>query len=280
MFGYVVPEKSELRVRELALYQAYYCGLCKTIGKREGSLARLTLSYDCSYIAMLLSGAYGCGGCYEGRCAFKPFGKPRAVALRSEPLNFAADVNVLLSWYKLRDDWRDEKRVPSRLAMAALTRAKKRAAANAPSAAEAIEAGIDELSALERAGCRELDAPADAFARMIKSVIASYKQVARNKGAAEALEHTAYNIGKWIYLADAWDDREKDADTGAYNPFLAAQADAARAAFVLNFTLNEAIKAYDLADISANKGVLDNIMYEGCVNRTLKLIGGKNEQPV
>ncbi len=280
MFGYVIPEKSELRVRELALYQAYYCGLCKTIGKREGPLARLTLSYDCSYIAMLLSGAYGCGGCYEGRCAFKPFGKPRAIASRSGPLNFAADVNVLLTWYKLRDDWRDEKRVPSRLAMAALSRAKRRASANAPSVAEAIEKGIGELSALERTGCRELDAPADAFARMIRSVIASYNQADQAKGISAALELTAYNIGKWIYLADAWDDREKDAGTGAYNPFLAAEADAARAAFVLNFTLNEAIKAYDLANIRANKGVLDNIMYEGCVNRTRKIIGGKNEQPV
>ena len=29
-----------------------------------------------------------------------------------------------------------------------------------------------------------------------------------------------YNLGKWVYLMDAWDDREKDEKSGSYNPFL------------------------------------------------------------
>ena len=44
MFGYIRPLECELKVRDQALYRAYYCGLCKTIGRRYGQVARVALN--------------------------------------------------------------------------------------------------------------------------------------------------------------------------------------------------------------------------------------------
>lgn len=277
MFGYIGPEKGELKVRELGEYQAYYCGLCRTIGRRYGQASRLTLSYDCAFIAMLVDAFLPCRGCEKRRCAYKPFKRAQMMAKPSEGLAFAADMNVLLSWYKLRDNWSDEKRVFSAAGALALHAAKKRAARENPRLCAAIESGVAALSAIERKKTASVDAPADAFGVMMRDCV---RCAPIDEKEAKAVESLSYNIGKWIYLMDAWDDREQDAKSGSYNPFLACGAEKERAAFLLNRTLNEAIKAFDLMNLASHKGVLENIIYEGCVNRTQTLLnrGGKHEQ--
>lgn len=53
MFGYIKPVRSELKVREAEEYRAVYCGLCNELGKSFGLFAKMTLSYDFAFMAML-----------------------------------------------------------------------------------------------------------------------------------------------------------------------------------------------------------------------------------
>ena len=53
MFGYIAPLKSELKVREYEVYNAYYCAICHAVKRRYGELPRLLLSYDAVFVAML-----------------------------------------------------------------------------------------------------------------------------------------------------------------------------------------------------------------------------------
>ena len=46
MFGYIKTCTPQLRLCEWEAYRGIYCGLCRTLGRRFGPLARLTLSYD------------------------------------------------------------------------------------------------------------------------------------------------------------------------------------------------------------------------------------------
>ncbi len=55
MFGYIIPEKPELKIKEYEIFRAYYCGLCKAIGKRYGLISRITLNYDITFLAILIS---------------------------------------------------------------------------------------------------------------------------------------------------------------------------------------------------------------------------------
>ena len=54
MFGYVRPNREELKVREQRDYDALYCGLCQALGTRHGFWARMFLNYDFTFLAMLL----------------------------------------------------------------------------------------------------------------------------------------------------------------------------------------------------------------------------------
>ena len=74
MIGYVIPDKGELKVSEYELYRAAYCGLCHALKKRCGFGARMALSYDLCFFAMLLCGARGekMAVCRK-RCPVSPF---------------------------------------------------------------------------------------------------------------------------------------------------------------------------------------------------------------
>lgn len=275
MFGYISPLKCELRVRELALYNAYYCGLCRSIQSRFGEVPRLTLSYDCAFLALLTAGILGAEPCEERRCGYKPLKGKMPVAPDSEAVRFAADVNVLLAYHKCSDDWKDERKPSALIGRTALNAAAEKAGAVRPEAEAAVINGLQELSALEKSGCAELDQPADAFARLMQGV---FSAAPVDKTSGTILRQFGWHLGRWLYLIDAWDDREKDRKNGCYNPFLASGAGEERASFLMNLSLNEAEKAYDLLNLKSNRGVLDNIVHLGCAHKTEQLLKGeKNE---
>ena len=53
MLGYVRAYRPEMKFKDYDMYKGVYCSLCKSIGKRYGLLARLTLSYDFTFLAIL-----------------------------------------------------------------------------------------------------------------------------------------------------------------------------------------------------------------------------------
>jgi hypothetical protein len=229
-------------------------------------------------VAVLLSAIEGEDTCQPGRCAYKPWAKPRSMAAETPALAFAADLNVLLAYYKLKDDWLDERKLLAMPALAALRPAAKRAEDANPALSQAIANGIAGLRELEKQNCAELDAPADAFAQMMRRVGACAPiTLARN---LQVFEHLLYHVGRWVYLMDAWDDLHKDKKSGAYNPFIASNASRERAEFLLHCSRNEAIAAYELLDIGAHRGITDNVLYEGCAMKMHAILGGRDEQSI
>ena len=53
LFGYVRAYKPNMTFSQFDIYKGIYCSLCKEIGKRYGLLARMTLSYDLAFFALL-----------------------------------------------------------------------------------------------------------------------------------------------------------------------------------------------------------------------------------
>ena len=86
MFGYLVAEPGLLTEEELGRYRACYCGLCRSLRERHGRLARLSLTYDMTFLVLLLSSLYEpeeTGG--EGTCIAHPIRAARLVAAASLP---------------------------------------------------------------------------------------------------------------------------------------------------------------------------------------------------
>ncbi len=261
MFGYIRPLECELKVREQAEYRGYYCGLCKSIGARYGQLERLSLSYDCAFLAALLSAISGGAGFSRGNCGPRCYRGKRAIANASPALDYAADVNVLLAWYQAADDAVDDRSAKALAARLAFSRAYRKAAKRHPELDRAICENTERLHVLEREQTASTDEPSNTFGKTLSAVILHAPMLPQSE--RQAAEWMFYNLGRWIYLIDAWDDREKDEKSGGYNPFLITKMEPERARFLLNVTLNEVSKAYDLLNLQQPSGLLDNIIRLG-----------------
>ena len=107
MFGYVFPNQDELKVRELREYKAYYCGLCRCLRKEYGIIGQLTLNYDMTFLGMLLTALYEPDiVCKDIRCIMQPMCRHKSI--KSVYMEYAAAMNVVLTYYKCKDDWKDE----------------------------------------------------------------------------------------------------------------------------------------------------------------------------
>ena len=264
MFGYLLPDKQELKVKDFALYRAAYCGICRAIKLEYGQLPRLAVSYDAAVMAVLMMGVSGKEPTARKRvCVLNPVRK-RPVYEGHEALKYAAAVTVMLTWGKLTDAWADERRVAALPAMAGLALANRKALRQYPQVSAHIEACLRDLTALEKAGCAEIDRPADAMGRMMGGIFECGPVVP--EAARALLRPLGYHIGRWIYLADALDDREKDAKSGAYNVVNAmgkGQGSVELAEKTCLWAASQAAALFDLTEFEWGRAVLENVMYAG-----------------
>ncbi len=285
MFGYVRPLEPELKVREATSYKAHYCALCKAMGARFGLFARSALSYDCAFLALVLAAREEPRKAGREVCVANPFVR-RPVMPGSPCFDYAAAVNVVMAYGKLDDDWRDDKKLTAKIGQTALTGAYRRTLSDYPELGQAVSSGLKNLSALERGGCDIMDEAADAFAAMLAFVFA----LPSNGRERAAMEWLGYNIGKWIYLLDAFDDLEKDAANGSFNVLLTqfrgegqSIADIRlkaepRVRLNLARALQEAEKSLTLLDFKSQRELIENIVKFGCRARMEQVLCGKKEE--
>ncbi len=265
VFGYIQAAKEELKVKEWNTFRAYYCGLCKTQGKLLGPVTRLGLSYDFTVLSILLDSVRDSQTeIVQGRCMLNPLRK-RPVAVSCEALEYCAYMSVELTYYKIKDDMLDHTVSAGIAALpfyAPPHRKVKRAYAEKTAV---IEQRLNELHKLEAENCRNVDEVAEQFAKIMEEVFAMPGLEDR------VLRVLGYNLGRWLYLADAIDDFEKDIEKGQYNPF-STREEIQKSAVPLWYNLGEVAKAYELLDLKKNKGLLDNIIYVGLQGTTRRLL--------
>lgn len=287
MFGYVEPDKPELKMREFEVFRGYYCSLCKTIGRNYGQLARLSLNYDLTFLYLLLDSLNSelVKGKSE-RCLVHPL-KKRFVIFSNIITEYAAAMNIILTYYNLKDKWQDEKNIAGGTGYIALKLAYKKARKKYPEKCEAIEKYLAELNALEKSGCEIIDEAAEPFASIMRELF-QFEHI-EDDVQNKALGWMGYNLGRWIYILDAYDDIEKDVKEHNFNPILrqyqynndiTAFKEKVKEPvnFSLTYSLSEVEKAYSLLNIEKNKGLLDNIIYSGLIVKTDMVLQGRGRE--
>ncbi len=225
MFGYVKPQSSELRLREYECYRAYYCGLCRAMGKCTGQCSRMTLSYDMVFLALTRCWLQGERPTFQKRrCLPHPFRRRLSVE-PSPQLNYCADASALLSYRKLSDDLADEKglrRIKARAARLFLRRAYKKAKKRHPALDARIGEALQRLAVYERdEQAPSPDAPADIFGDLMRELFVAELEGTSARLAAEL----GRSLGRWIYLTDAADDLREDRRRQRFNPYALLFAD-------------------------------------------------------
>ncbi len=259
MFGFILAHQKELTPEERSRYGAIYCGICRGIRSRAGQLARMTLSYDMAFLALLLSSLYEpeeASG--EKSCALHPIKKrPWADNIY---VQYAADMNIALAYYNLLDDWQDDRSYPAKWMADTLTPALHEIEKTYPRQCAAICNCIQELSALEQENCPNPDAPAGCFGQLMGELLVFHEDL-----WADCLREMGNHLGRFIYLADAAVDYKKDKRKGKYNPFLAMGygLDWPRWEEYLVLAMGRCTHHYEMLPLVQDKKLLDNILYSG-----------------
>ena len=290
MFGYVKPDKPELKIKEFESYKAVYCSVCKTLGKEYGLLSRMMLTYDATFYCILLKAVLqDTPDCATGgRCRFNPLKKCNYIP-EDDILKQAAGLTVIMFYYKVLDNIKDAsilKKLSSFLIYPYIKIKFKKAVKNYSFFNDIISLSMEEQWLAEENPECSTDLACDPSAKALGKIFA-YNITDEN--TAKTLYRLGYCVGRWVYLTDAFDDLESDIKHSGFNPFiikygLKGNANTAVDCEIIDgimksvrLTANEAASAFDLLDIKCYRPILENIVYDG-MEAQLLLIKNKKQK--
>ena len=260
MFGYIMINKPELKVKDYDTYQAYYCGLCHVLKQKYGKPGQLTLSYDMTFLSLLLTGLYEPETRHETHRCFNHVANRHPMDLNCYT-EYAADMNILLAFYDLMDDWVDDHNYRSKATAELLRKYMRGLAEQYPRQYHAVRRYVKRLSVCEKKKIPDLDLPAGLTGQMLGEIF-----VCEEDMWAPALRRIGFYLGKYIYLMDAWEDRSADEEKGAYNPWLSlkdCQDPEGYSRQVLTMMMSECSIAFEQLPILTHAEILRNILYSG-----------------
>lgn len=281
MFGYVRADTPYLYIKDDNLYRAMYCGVCKGIGQVCGQAARMGLSYDVTFLSVILHNIAGIDVKIEKSHCLTHCIRSRQMANVDELTRQLAALNTALVYYKYTDDIADgDKGRGKRLWF---KKGFRRVKEKYPEIERIVRENLVKQEQVERANVDSFDRAADATANML----AEFSDYALGDKATKHTHNLFYAVGKWIYLIDALDDYDKDVKKGAYNPFVLAYGKESRRELLDGEKGEEVRFAFhaiffdireNLAQIKFhfNRDLSDNILLRGLPATTQRVIEGKN----
>lgn len=262
MFGYININRGELSPENLAIYQSYYCGLCHSLKKNSGIKGQMFLNYDMTFLIILLTGLYELEDVSkEFVCPLHP-GKKRRDRINAAT-EYAAEMNVMLAYHNLEDDWRDDKAYVKHTISQVIKKDYKRIVEKYPRQAEALEHYMERLQACEQNKEYNLDLIAGLTGEMLGEIFVWKEDV-----WADELRCMGFYMGKFIYLMDAYEDLDKDEKNKKYNPFSKMRAEnpgdyETLSKLILTSMMSECSKSFERLPILLHAEIIRNILYSG-----------------
>ncbi len=282
MFGYVKPNYPYLYLKDDTLYRALYCGMCKSIKKANGNLARFSLTYDIAFMSLLVHSIKGVDVEVKNRRCVAHSIKKRPMANCDEISLLLADVNLILAKYKVSDDILDEKK--GKIKGLFINKGYKRAVKRHKQIDEIVKKQYSLLTEFEKSNCNSVDIVSDCFAKMLEEISTYVLKDFSN----ENTKLLFYTLGKWIYLIDALDDYDKDVKKSNYNVFRAKFSKTDYKSLIENHydeivsifgsIFSQMTESYQNIKFVFNKDLSSNIIFRGIPNQTKTILEKRNEK--
>lgn len=279
MFGYVRTDTPYLYIKDDMLYKAMYCGVCKGIAEVCGQTARMGLSYDVTFLSVLLHNVAGEDVKIEKSHCLTHCIRTREMANVDEMTRQIGALNTILVYYKYTDDIADGDRGRGKRLW--FKKGYKRAKKKYPEIDRIVRNNLAAQERAEKAKTDSVDRAADATANMM----AEFSDYLLGEKATPYTHNLCYALGKWIYLIDALDDYDKDLKKGAYNPFYLAYRKADRKAllegesgtevrFVFNAIFFDIRENLSRITFRFNRDLSDNVLLRGLPTVTARIMSG------
>ena len=259
MFGYIVINKQELKIKDFDRYKGYYCGLCESLKKKYKMSGQISLSYDMTFLVILLTGLFEPDNeCKKERCGLHPVKKHTVI--KNLYSDYGADMNMLLTYYKCIDDWKDEKKYGRYIYSKSIRKKLIKNGWLNNEKSRKIKENMDELSECEKRNCMDIDKMSGLFGNVLGEIFLYGKEWERE------LFSIGYYLGKYIYILDAYDDIVDDLKNKRYNPLVNVYG---REDFddyvkeILTIMISHCAKAFEQLPIVMDVEILRNILYCG-----------------
>ena len=262
MFGYININQKIMTEENKNAYQAYYCGLCRRLKTNCGAKGQMLLNYDMTFLIVLLTGLYELSDeASEITCALHPT-KRRTVWI-NEATDYAADMNLILAYHNLIDDWKDDKTYSKKAFAKILDKDYARIEEKYPRQVTAVEEYMRKTEEVESRGETNLDAVAGLSGEMLGEVFCW-----REDEWAEELRTLGFYMGKFIYIMDAYEDYDADLQKGAYNPLVPLLKESKEdmdtlIRLLLTSMMSECAKSFERLPILLHADILRNVLYSG-----------------
>lgn len=288
MLGYVKPDKPDLKIKEFEIYSGYYCGICKSIAKRYGQFPRLALNYDLVFLAILIAATEPeTENIKIERCIVHP-AKKRTIIYENAAIDYAADILLLLAYYKLKDDYQDDRSLKAALGAALLQGTYRRLTVTVPEKSTFVNDQLNELTRLESEKCPSIDRSAEPFAKLMEEVFdyPGWRKEKNGEESSQIFRRIGYHLGKWIYLIDAYDDVEENLKKNSFNPLIIQFEYDSKTETVEGFKgrirervetnlvlyLAEIARSCSHIKFKKNQGLIENILYFGLMRKTEEIL--------
>ncbi|MDD6215505.1 MAG: DUF5685 family protein [Roseburia sp.] len=262
MFGYININQKELSLESKKAYQSYYCGLCRRLKSNCGTKGQMLLNYDMTFLIVLLTGLYELENEEQDfTCPLHPTKKRKAWI--NEATDYAADMNIILAYHNMLDDWKDERAYAKRAFVKILDKDYNRIMQKYPRQVKAIEQFMQKQEEAEKQKESNIDIVAGLTGEMLGELF-----VWRDDVWTDELKTLGFYMGKFIYIMDAYEDFEDDLKHNRYNPLrnLAKESEQdfdTLCKLVLTSMMSECAKSFERLPILLHADILRNILYSG-----------------
>ena len=261
MFGYITINKEDLSSEALARYRAAYCGLCRTLKQRHGNSGRAALSYEMTFLMLLLGSLFEPDEeSGEDICVIHPLKKRTYIT--HEYSDYAADMNLALAFHKLRDNWQDEHSLVGLAGTGLLKKSYSRISEQYPDTCRIIEENLNEIEDLEKSGKRFADIGANLTGAMLGRV---FDYMPGHMFSPE-LKRMGEAMGRFIYVMDAYEDLPRDLKKKNYNPLSEQMEQKDYDELIydsLSMMMGECAEAFEVLPLERDLELLRNILYSG-----------------
>lgn len=283
MLGYVRMYKPELKVKEYETYRGLYCTLCKNLGRQYGILSRLILSYDLTFLALIILSVQSVSPSFKGgRCPFNLSKKCNYCTNADEVFNFTSAVSVIMFYYKVKDNIADGgffKKVLMYLILPYAASRRKKAMKKYEKLDIIISKSMNKQAETEKENTDSFDKAAHNSADALGKIFTYYDD------ANIDLYRFGYMVGRWVYLIDAADDIEKDMKNHSFNVFVnkyhmtsvneITQNVKKDIESTLNVSSAAAIEAYNKLELTVMFPIIENILFDGMGSSMNKVLKGQ-----
>lgn len=264
MFGYVVADRTTLTEDEIRRYQGCYCGLCREIGQTYGTLQRMALNYDITFLILLLSSLYEPDEQnVVRRCLAHPI--QQRCSWSTEATFYGAAMNMALAYHNCMDDWHDDKKAKSLLQAKLFHSSAQTVASKYPRQSNAIVQCIETLKEIEANHLQDPDAGANTFGKLMGQLL-----IWKDDRWSPILQRMGEALGRYIYLLDALTDLPIDVKYGSYNPFTSRYKQGFQKEDylpVLKILMGECTDAFEQLPLLQDLNLMRNILYRGVWTR-------------